>query len=83
MTFSVTAIFMTAIPQLKTYRAANGLSQKAAAEKVAVARETWARWEIGTHKIDDDLLPLVAETTGIPKRELRPDLAEVMREAAE
>lgn len=74
---------MDGIPQLKIYRKAEKLSQKKAAAGVGVARETWARWEIGKHKIDADLVPVVSEKTGIPPRELRPDLAEVMREAAE
>lgn len=68
---------------LKTYRAENGLSQKAAAKSVGVFRETWARWETGAHKIRADLLPAVSEKTRIPKHVLRPDLAELldMREA--
>lgn len=76
---------MPSIPQLKSFRssATPKLSQRAAAESVGVARETWARWESGISKIDAELLPTVSEKTGIPKRELRPDLAEVMREAAE
>jgi transcriptional regulator with XRE-family HTH domain len=66
---------------LKTYRKDKKLSQKAAAESVGVFRETWARWESGAHKISAERLPVVSEKTGIPKRELRPDLAEVMRES--
>lgn len=68
---------------LKAYRKDNKLSQKAAAASVGVYRETWARWETGEHKIDVDLVPLVAEKTGIPKTELRPDLAELLKEGVE
>ncbi len=57
------------------------LSQGDLATLLGVARETVTRWESGARKIETDLLPQVAEKTGIPKRELRPDLAEVMREA--
>lgn len=46
-------------------------------------RPTVHRWETGARKIGKDNLDVVSEKTGIPKRELRPDLAEVMREAAE
>lgn len=74
---------MDGIPQLKAYRAAAKLTQGEAAELAAVARETWARWETGAIKIDENRLPAISEMTGIPKRDLRPDLAEVMREVAE
>jgi transcriptional regulator with XRE-family HTH domain len=69
---------MHAIPQLKNYRKAADLSQLEAAQKVGVTRETWARWELGHRKIARSILPTVAEKTGIPPRELRPDLAELM-----
>lgn len=59
------------------------LSQGDLATMLGVARETVTRWESGARKINEQALPVVAEKTGIPKRELRPDLAEVMREAAE
>lgn len=70
-----------AIEQLRKYRATNGLTQHDAAQQVGVARETWAFWEAGTRKIGRSKLPLVAETTKIPKRELRPDLAELIEDA--
>lgn len=59
------------------------LSQGDLAVLLGVARETVTRWESGARKINELTLPVVAKKTGIPKRELRPDLAEVMREAAE
>lgn len=59
------------------------LSQGDLASMLGVARETVTRWESGTRKIDEKILPVVAARTKIPKRELRPDLADVMREAAE
>lgn len=67
---------------LRAYRKDNKLSQKAAAEIVGVYRESWARWETGMRKIDRKKLSDISQRTGIPKRVLRPDLAEIMREVA-
>lgn len=68
---------------LKAYRDQNGITQDALAKELGVSSITVSRWETGMRKIARDKLTSVAEKTGIPKRELRPDLAEVMREAAE
>lgn len=65
---------------LVAYRKLNRLTQKGLAAQLEVARETVARWELG-RKIDDDLLPRVAERTGIPRGVLRPDLAKLLGEA--
>jgi transcriptional regulator with XRE-family HTH domain len=59
------------------------LTQGALAAKFGVARTTVARWETGTRKIDDKLVPLLSEETGISPSELRPDLARLMREGAQ
>lgn len=65
---------------LKTYRKAQDprLSQQGLADKLEVARETVARWETGS-KIDVELLPRVSDRTGIPRAELRPDLAALLQ----
>jgi len=67
---------MQPLTALKAYRKREKLTQQGAADKVSVRRETWARWEIGSSKPDPDLVPGISEKTGIPRRELRPDLAE-------
>lgn len=54
------------------------LTRTQAAAQVPVSRTTWFRWESGARKIDQDKLPRVAEVTGIPAKELRPDLAELL-----
>lgn len=59
------------------------LSQGDLAIMLGVARETVTRWESGARRINEQILPTVAAKTKIPRRELRPDLADVMREAAE
>lgn len=46
------------------------------ARLLGVARVTVKRWETGDRNIDPDLVPSVAEKTGIPAKELRPDLVE-------
>lgn len=68
---------------LSQYRTARRLTQEAFAEELGVTGVTVSRWETGARKIDDDLLPVVAEKTGIPKADLRPDLASLLQEAAE
>jgi transcriptional regulator with XRE-family HTH domain len=66
---------------LKTYRSQQEprLSQEQLAARLGVTRTTVARWETRAQNIDDDLLPLVSEKTGISKAELRPDLVEKLR----
>lgn len=64
---------------LVTYRKQHGLTQKGLAAHLDVARETIARWETG-RKIDDELLPRVADHTGISRAILRPDLARLLDE---
>ena len=43
--------------------------------RVGVDRATVHRWETGERKPDEKILPKLSEVTGIPVRELRPDLA--------
>lgn len=76
---------MEGVHPLKAFREKQEppLSQGDLADLLGVARETVTRWESGARKISEPNLPVVSEKTGIPKRELRPDLAEVMREAAQ
>ncbi len=46
------------------------------ADELGVSRLTVVRWESGERKIGRPLLPMVAEKTGIPAKDLRPDLLE-------
>jgi transcriptional regulator with XRE-family HTH domain len=64
---------------LRAFRKTKDMTQRALADELGVARETLARWELGLSKIDPELLPAVSEFTGIPKRDLRPDLAELIQ----
>jgi len=63
---------------LKTYRKSHvpALSQAELARELGVSRLTVTRWETGERKIGPSLIPTVAEKTGIPAKELRPDLIE-------
>lgn len=70
---------------LTTYREKQDppLSRKGLADLLDVSRETVFRWETGARKIDYELLGPISKRTGIPRRELRPDLFSLMDEAAE
>ena len=63
---------------LKAYRARARLTQLKLSELLGVSRTTVARWEARTRQVDRDLLQAVSDKTGIPKRDLRPDLAELV-----
>lgn len=65
---------MSEIHPIKTYRAGRKLSQQALADQLGVSRLTILRWENRQRPIDPDLVPRVAKKTGIPARELRPDI---------
>lgn len=67
---------MEASHPLKAYREAHTpkLSQAALAAMLGVARLTVLRWEAGQRKIEKWKLPDVVEKTGIPAKDLRPDL---------
>lgn len=68
---------------IRKYREATGKTQEALAKELGVSPNTVWRWEAGERKIETAKLPKVSELTGIPKRELRPDLADLISEAAE
>jgi transcriptional regulator with XRE-family HTH domain len=63
---------------LRAYRARHGLSQHALARALGVTNITISRWENGARRIDDRLLARVAQTTGIARDVLRPDLAALL-----
>lgn len=71
---------MQATHPLKSYRENQTpkLSQAALAEKLGVDRITVVRWETGIRKIDETKLLDVSSKTGIPRKELRPDLVELL-----
>jgi transcriptional regulator with XRE-family HTH domain len=52
-------------------------SQEDLARELMVSRNAINRWEKGKRKIDPEILPRVAQHTGISPRDLRPDLAEL------
>ena len=69
---------MQDVHPIKVYRRTQTpkLSQADLALKLGVSRLTILRWETGERKIDPSLIPTVTERTGIPAKELRPDLIE-------
>lgn len=71
---------MEGIHPLRAYRERQDppLSQAGLAREIGVARATVHRWENGDRSIDTDLVPQISEKTGIPAKELRPDLAELI-----
>ena len=76
---------MTTDHPLKTFRESQEpkLSRPALARLLGVDRLSVWRWEKRKQEIAVDLLAKVSEKTGIPTSELRPDLAELLKEAAE
>jgi transcriptional regulator with XRE-family HTH domain len=71
-----------ALEALKAYRQANNLTQAQLADELGTSDVTVSRWETEARKIDIDLLPMVSAKTGIPARELRPDLADLLEAPA-
>jgi transcriptional regulator with XRE-family HTH domain len=71
---------MESIHPLKRYRDQQSpkLTQGQLAGMLGVSKGSVSRWEAGERKIDVDLLPKVAATTGISTAELRPDLADML-----
>jgi DNA-binding transcriptional regulator YiaG len=65
--------------RLTLWRKANGYTSGAFAELLGVDRVTVHRWENGTRKPAARHLPRIAEITGIPASEMRPDLAGFLR----
>jgi len=65
---------------LKAYRETAQISQEEFAHRLGVGRSAVARWETGARKIETSLIPKISAMTGIPAKELRPDLAELMGE---
>jgi DNA-binding XRE family transcriptional regulator len=63
---------------LRDYRTRHGLTQAELAGSLGVRRETLARWETRVSQPDRALLPTIEAKTGIPAKELRPDLAKIM-----
>ena len=63
---------------LRTYRTSKTPKQSQAdlANILGVSRLTVLRWENGDRKINESLLSTVSARTGIPAKELRPDLVE-------
>ncbi len=55
------------------------LSIRQAAKKLRVSAASMSRWERRKQQVADRLVPQVSKRTGIPARELRPDLAELFR----
>lgn len=76
--FQVGNIADMEIHPLRAYRLSRNppMSIAQLADLLGVGRPTVFRWETGTRKIDANLIHSVSEKTGIPARELRPDLVE-------
>ncbi len=67
---------------LQVYRETHKLSKAGLALRLEVDRSTIHRWESGLRKIDDAKISHVSKKTGIPARQLRPDLHQMFGEAS-
>lgn len=65
---------------LTDFRAERGLTPAALAQFLGEPRPTVHRWLTGERRIGRKKLGPISEKTGIPKRDLRPDLAELLGE---
>ena len=76
---------MDTVHPLKAFRKKQKppLTQGQLAVLLEVSRATVNRWETCAREIDEDKLLVVAEKTGIPPRDLRPDLARLLDSAPE
>ena len=83
VTVGVTVSTEMTLPPLKAFRKKQNLSQQQLASLLDVDRVTVARWETGIRKIGAEKLSDISAKTGIPRTKLRPDLAALMRDAAE
>jgi DNA-binding XRE family transcriptional regulator len=66
----------TPLLPLTNYRKREGLTKADLARRLEKPKSIVHRWESGARKIGVDELPNVVAKTGIPARELRPDLVE-------
>jgi transcriptional regulator with XRE-family HTH domain len=67
---------------LRKFRLSRNLTQEALGEELGVSGQTVWRWENGDRQIGRESLSKVSKVTGIPAKQLRPDLAKYF-EAAE
>ena len=68
---------------LTDFRTKNGMNHAELARFLNVGAPLAYRWETGARKIGSTKLDQVSRRTGIPKRELRPDLAELLIEVGQ
>jgi len=75
---------MDKIHPLRAFREkqAPPLSQRQLADLLGVSSTAVSRWEAGERKLDEEKVTMVAEKTGIPPADLRPDLAALLRHGA-
>lgn len=59
------------------------LNRRQLADLLGVSTAAVSRWEAGERKLDEQILPMVAEKTGIAPALLRPDLARLFDQPAE
>lgn len=74
---------MNDIHPLVAFRQRRDLTQQQLADLLGVHRVELSRWETGDRRISAGKLPQVVEKTGIAPAELRPDLAPVLKSAAQ
>lgn len=62
--------------KLREWRSREGLTATQAAELAGVSQAQWTRYETGQRAIAPTRVAAISKITGIPARELRPDIFE-------
>ena len=81
MAVAVTDEFMHPLKSFRQNQVPH-LSQAELATILGVGRVTVNRWETGLRQVGIQFLPEITRKTGIPARDLRPDLVELVGAAA-
>jgi transcriptional regulator with XRE-family HTH domain len=70
------------IHALEEYRKRENISLSALAQRLGMSKSVVCRYVKGTRQVGPETIRRISEITGIPARDLRPDLADILMERA-